>query len=125
MWNGVGPGFLPYTKGSFGHVDEMKDAGFEWDSYPGAAPRPTTPELRIADLDRDGLSKEIIYGCLMINDLIDDAELRGLGRTRATTTGRPTSRAAPIPTASSRSPSSPTPIPPRRRPRCGAARGSG
>ena len=26
MWNGVGPGFLPYTKGSFGHVDEMKDA---------------------------------------------------------------------------------------------------
>ena len=43
MWNGVGPGFLPYTKGSFGHVDEMKEAGFEWDSYPGAKPRPTTP----------------------------------------------------------------------------------
>jgi len=76
MWNGVGPGFLPYTKGSFGHVDEMKEAGFEWDSYPGAKPRPTTPELRIADLDRDGLEKEIIYGCLMVNDLIDDAELR-------------------------------------------------
>src|SRR5471032_3318964 len=76
MWNGVGPGFLPYTKGSFGHVDEMKDAGFVWDSYPGAAPRPTTPELRIADLDRDGLDKEIIYGCLMINDLISDAGLR-------------------------------------------------
>lgn len=76
MWNGVGPGFLPYTKGSFGHVDEMKDAGFVWDSYPGAKPRPTTPELRIADLDRDGLDKEIIYGCLMVNDLIDDAELR-------------------------------------------------
>ena len=34
MWNGVGPGFLPYTKGSFGHVDEMKEAGFEWDSFP-------------------------------------------------------------------------------------------
>ena len=26
MWNGVGPGFLPYTKGSFDHIDEMKDA---------------------------------------------------------------------------------------------------
>ena len=39
-------------------------------------PRPTTPELRIADLDRDGLEKEIIYGCLMVNDLIDDADLR-------------------------------------------------
>jgi hypothetical protein len=76
MWNGVGPGFLPYTKGSFDHIDEMQDAGFVWDSYPGAKPRPTTPELRIADLDRDGLEKEIIYGCLMVNDLIDDAELR-------------------------------------------------
>jgi uncharacterized protein len=76
MWNGVGPGFLPYTPGSFGHVDEMKEAGFAWDSHPGAAPRPTTPELRLADLDRDGLEKEIIYGCLMINDLIEDAELR-------------------------------------------------
>ena len=62
-----------YTKGSFGHVDEMKEAGFVWDSYPGAQPRPTTPELRIADLDRDGLEKEIIYGCLMINELIADA----------------------------------------------------
>ena len=30
MWNGVGPGFLKYTKGMFGHIDEMKDLGFEW-----------------------------------------------------------------------------------------------
>jgi predicted TIM-barrel fold metal-dependent hydrolase len=76
MWNGVGPGFLPYTKGSFDHIDEMAELGFEWNSYPGAKPRPTTPELRIADLDRDGLEKEVIYGCLMVNDLIEDAELR-------------------------------------------------
>src|SRR5271169_7213825 len=54
MWNGIGPGFLPYQKGMFGHIDEMKDSGFEWSSKPGAKPRPTTPELRIADLDRDG-----------------------------------------------------------------------
>src|SRR4051795_3058186 len=26
MWNGVGPGFLKYQKGSFHHVDEMKEA---------------------------------------------------------------------------------------------------
>ena len=76
MWNGVGPGFLPYTKGSFDHIDEMKELGFEWNYFPGAKPRPTTPELRIADLDRDGLEKEVIYGCLMVNDLIDDADLR-------------------------------------------------
>ena len=76
MWNGVGPGFLPYTKGSFGHIDEMAEIGFEWNSFPGAKPRPTTPELRLADLDRDGLQKEVVYGCLMVNDLVDDAELR-------------------------------------------------
>ncbi len=76
MWNGVGPGFLPYTRGSFGHIDEMKDAGFEWDYRPGARPRPTTPELRLADLDRDGLDAEIIYGCLMINEMIADPGLR-------------------------------------------------
>ena len=76
MWNGVGPGFLPYTKGVFAHIDEMKDAGFEWNYTRGARPRPTTPELRLADLDRDGLDKEIIYGCLMINDLIADGAQR-------------------------------------------------
>src|SRR5262245_44567935 len=76
MWNGVGPGFLKYQKGTFGHIDEMKDYGFEWDYHRGARPRPTTPELRLADLDRDGVEKEIIYGCLMINDMIPDGELR-------------------------------------------------
>jgi predicted TIM-barrel fold metal-dependent hydrolase len=76
MWNGVGPGFLPYTRGSFAHIDEMRDVGFEWDYRPGARPRPTTPELRLADLDRDGLDAEIIYGCLMINEMIADPGLR-------------------------------------------------
>ncbi len=75
MWNGVGPGFLKYQKGAFGHVDEMKDFGFEWDNQRGASPRPTTPELRIADLDRDHLDAEIVYGCLMINELIGDGEM--------------------------------------------------
>jgi len=54
MWNGIGPGFLPYQRGMFGHIDEMKDLGFEWNYSRGAKPRPTTPELRLADLDRDG-----------------------------------------------------------------------
>jgi predicted TIM-barrel fold metal-dependent hydrolase len=62
--------------GVYRHLDEMKAVGFEWDSRPGARPRPTTPELRLADLDRDGIDAEIIYGCLMINDLIHSAELR-------------------------------------------------
>jgi hypothetical protein len=29
MWNGVGPGFLPYQKGTFGHIDEMKELRVE------------------------------------------------------------------------------------------------
>ena len=76
MWNGVGPGFLKYQPGVFGHIDEMKAVGFEWNNHAGAQPRPTTPELRLADLDRDGLDAEIVYGCLMINDLIGDAAMR-------------------------------------------------
>jgi predicted TIM-barrel fold metal-dependent hydrolase len=76
MWNGVGPGFLKYQHGAFGHIDEMKEMGFAWDNRPGAVPRPTTPELRIADLDRDGLAAEIVYGCLMINEMIADSEMR-------------------------------------------------
>ena len=60
MWNGVGPGFLKYQKGSFRRIDEMKEHGFEWDNSPGAKPRPTTPELRIADLDRDGLALRVL-----------------------------------------------------------------
>jgi predicted TIM-barrel fold metal-dependent hydrolase len=76
MWNGVGPRFLKYERGIFGHIDEMKDSGFTWDSRPGAQPRPTTPTLRLADLDRDGVDAEIIYGCLMINELIESAGLR-------------------------------------------------
>ena len=36
MWNGVGPGFGKYEKGSFTHVDEMADLGFVWDYRRGA-----------------------------------------------------------------------------------------
>src|SRR5436190_657108 len=76
MWNGVGPGFLKYAQGTLARIDVMKDLGFEWDYRPGAKPRPTTPETRIADLDRDGVDAEIVYGCLMINEMIADGKLR-------------------------------------------------
>jgi uncharacterized protein len=76
MWNGIGPGFSKYQQGMFAHIDVMKEYGFAWDYTPGAQPRPTTPELRLADLERDGLDAEVIYGCLMINDLIADGEHR-------------------------------------------------
>ena len=34
----------------FAHIDVMQEYGFEWDYTPGAQPRLTTPELRLADL---------------------------------------------------------------------------
>ncbi len=60
MWNGVGPGFLPYTKGAFDHIDEMAGARVRVElAIRRQSARPTTPELlSIADLDpRDGLGK--------------------------------------------------------------------
>ncbi len=76
MWNGVGPGFGKYEKGSFTHVDEMADLGFKWDYRRGAIARPTTPDLRVKDLDKDGVHAEIIYGCLRINEIIGNFEIR-------------------------------------------------
>lgn len=76
MWNGVGPGFMKYQQGTFAQIDVMKDYGFAWEHHEGAQPRPTTPELRLQDLDRDGVDAEIVYGCLLVNDLIPDGERR-------------------------------------------------
>jgi predicted TIM-barrel fold metal-dependent hydrolase len=76
MWNGVGPGFMKYEKGSFSHIDEMADLGFEWDYRRGAVARPTTPEWRVKDLDKDGVQAEIVYGCLRINEIIGNHEIR-------------------------------------------------
>ena len=75
IWNGA-PGFLKYQKGVSHHVDRMNEAGFEWSSQRGAQPRPTTPELRIADLDKGGMAAEIVYGCLTINEMIGDKLVR-------------------------------------------------
>ena len=59
----------------FGHIDEMKDLGFEWNSCSVTSGRPPR-DRDSAHSDRDNLSAEIIYGCLMINDLIAEAPLR-------------------------------------------------
>ena len=97
MWNGVGPGFLKYQKGSFHHVDEMKDAGFEWDYRRGAKPRPTTPELRVADLEQGRRRRR--DRLRLPDDQPHDRRSRrcAAGPTRSTTTGSPTSRNRPTP----------------------------
>ena len=98
----------------------MKAVGFTWDSCSGAQPRPTKPALRLADLDRGGADAEIVYGCRMINELIEDQGFR------AWTNQIYNDWAADF--AKRRDPDrifplaiSPTPTPPWRRPRSGAA----
>ena len=75
LWGGVGPAGQKYEPGKHHRVDVMAATGLYDDGRQGIA-RPTTPELRLADLDRDGVDAEIIYGCLMINDLIATGEMR-------------------------------------------------
>ena len=77
MWNGVGPGFSKFERGRLGRVDKMYDLGFYTGHHREADPRPTTPELRIEDLDKDGIDAEIIYGILGTNNKFQDAELVG------------------------------------------------
>jgi len=76
LWNAVGPSFAPHRPGLLARIDAMHEAGFRWDHRPGAIARPTTPELRIADLDRDGQQAEFVYGCLMLGEMIADPKLR-------------------------------------------------
>ena len=77
MWNGVGPGFSKYQKGRLSRIDKMYDLGFYVGHHREVEPRPTTPELRLEDLSKDGVDAELIYGILGTNLRIEDHELAG------------------------------------------------
>ena len=98
MWNGVGPGFLQvHARARFAHIDEMKDAGFEWDYRRGAKPRPTTPG---AAAGRSRPRRPRRRDHLRLPDDQRPDRRRGdarAGPTRSTTTGPPTSPSSPIP----------------------------
>ena len=92
MWNGVGPGFLPVHQGRLRPHRRDEGRGIRVELASPARGRGRPPRsMRLADLDRDGLDKEIIYGCLMINDLIAERRAAGVGELASTTRGRPTS----------------------------------
>ena len=55
MWNGVGPGFLKHTPGQFGHIDEMKQSGFECQDVPGAVKKLRGDGAKV-DSPRDDLA---------------------------------------------------------------------
>ena len=77
MWNGVGPGFGGYKKGRLARIDKMHDLGFYTGHHWEAQARPVTPELRLQDLDKDGVDAEIIYGILGTNLRMQDSEIAG------------------------------------------------
>ena len=121
MWNGVGPGFLPVHEGRLRphRRDEGRRLRVELSArrqaaadHSRAAPGRSRPRrarqgdhLRLPDDQRPHRRRSAARP----------------GRTRSTTRGRRTSPRRAIPTACSRSPSSPTTIPRTRPPRCGAA----
>src|SRR4029077_11618731 len=63
-----GPGLLTkYVAGKQHRVDRMASTGLYQDGIAGKF-RPTTPELRLQDQDRDGIQAEVMYGLLHTGD---------------------------------------------------------
>lgn len=60
----------PPKQGVSKHIDRMYEAGF----YEGA-PHPTTPDLRLKDMDIDGVDADIMYGILGMHRLLEDHAL--------------------------------------------------
>jgi uncharacterized protein len=70
VYGGLGFGFDRVQRGYSKHVDKMFDVGF----YEGG-PHPTTPALRLADQELDGIDAEVMYGILGIGLKMTDREL--------------------------------------------------
>jgi predicted TIM-barrel fold metal-dependent hydrolase len=72
---GVGPHGAPRRPG--GHtsprLDRMAETGLFKDQANGIM-RPTVPELRAKDMDRDGIAGEVIYGILLLANNVKDPE---------------------------------------------------
>ena len=70
VFGGSSFGFGKAQRGASKRIDSMFDEGF----YEGP-PRPTTPELRLKDMEMDGVDAEVIYGILGVGMRFDDPEL--------------------------------------------------
>ncbi len=57
-------------RGRSAHVDRMYEMGF----YDGES-HPTTPDLRLRDMDIDGVDADVIYGILAMGSIVEDKEL--------------------------------------------------
>lgn len=70
VYGGLGFGFTRPDRGQSKHIDMMYDAGF----YEGG-PHPTTPDLRLKDMEMDGIDAEVIYGILGVGLRFEDKEM--------------------------------------------------
>ena len=76
LWGGVGPSGQKYIPGLHYRADVMASTGLYEDGKKGIR-RPTTPELRIKDMERDGVQAEIIFGILSAATRLNDHEAAG------------------------------------------------
>jgi uncharacterized protein len=73
LMNGVGPSGQKYLPGMHARVDVMAGTGLYADGKNGIR-RISDPQLRIKDMDRDGVDAEVIYGILGAASRLNDAE---------------------------------------------------
>jgi hypothetical protein len=73
LMNGVGPAGAKLVPGSHYRVDVMAATGLYEDGKKGIR-RPTDPQLRAKDMERDGVEAEVIYGILGAATRLNDRE---------------------------------------------------
>ena len=73
LWGGVGPSGQRYVPGVHYRADVMAATGLYDDGRRGIA-RPTDPHLRVADMERDGVQAEVIFGILGAATRLGDHE---------------------------------------------------
>jgi len=71
LMNGMGSAGRPYVPGQIHRSDRMASEGLYADGAKGTR-RPTNPELRLKDQDRDGIQAEVLYGILGASMRIND-----------------------------------------------------
>jgi predicted TIM-barrel fold metal-dependent hydrolase len=76
LMNGMGSAGRPYIPGQIHRSDRMASTGLYDDGKKGIR-RPTDPELRLQDQDRDGVQAEVLYGILGASMRINDDEAAG------------------------------------------------
>ena len=71
---GIGRGLFDIKRGQSKRLDKMIDTGFYKDGF-GDRPHPTTPALRLKDMETDGIDAEVIYGVVNTSSRLQDPEL--------------------------------------------------